>query len=226
MNIQTDYSDSFKLNSVKLSKEDLLKLKNVLIDDPKKTELIIYVKYNYSNFSVNSFEDLFKIPTLPNVIKDMSIHIQYNDDNEYKRGMWIFFSNSSVSCNINSSDETWLLGKKEQIKEFIKGRKPWYNSLRKFLFFLPPLMFSPTLIYIVLLIIEKEYYLTILPTLFLFVLLTFGILSLDNKIFPFTKIEINKSKKAFNLKSKETLSIMIALLSFTLTLIQLIVTLF
>ena len=138
------------------------------------------------------------------------------DKRKINKTIDITFSVNYINLDVNGEDQTWVLGKYEQITEFLKQRRPWFWALNKifpsFSGIIPVLSF----IAIILFIKYNKIVYSISTSLFLVTWILAIIYYFKGTFLPYTQIIIRHKKSILN---KENIIIIIALLSFIVSLI-------
>jgi hypothetical protein len=70
--------------------------------------------------------------TLPNFIRQMTIHVASLFDKSPKLEIDFYAFSSSTSTEISGTDETLVLGQKQRLEEFVRKRKRGEGSIAKF----------------------------------------------------------------------------------------------
>ena len=207
----------------KLNLDDLRKLVNIVIEgfpsgtnDPRSrvtTNVSLYQK----DFSIvePTLEEFLRHDGFPDKLDKLTVEIM---DWEANRTARINFDPSFVMLFVSGRDETWVLGKYERIRKFLEQKRPWFWPFLK--------LFTKiaAVIYIVSAAVAYYFYRTqaqifFLTTLIFLVAFTALVVYHDqNSLLPHTQIILNRRKTFLN---KETITIIIALLSLIVTVIGL-----
>lgn len=199
MTEQPEYREVLDLNSVLLCKNDLLELEKIVVDDPETDEIKISLEFDSTQINANSFKELLSRDDLPISTDKLNIRMsRWIRKEGYRRiscGVRLRVHFKHVSCHIHSPDQTWFLGKKSQIENFVRSKRPWYFFINKIAPWVIGLITLTTIFYCIYLFKEKQFYEMILPIASYIILVTIGILTFTKKLFPFVKIYLQENTK-------------------------------
>ncbi len=193
-----EYRDLFSLKSVRLWRDDLFKLEEILVEDQSTDFLDIEVMFDNATRPFNSFKEVFTDNNLPESINKLRVKmkrwIELEDGREILSGIDLCFYESYANCQLHSIDKNWFLGMRTQIKEFVKARTPWYAVLNK-LEVLYPNIALVLLFYSYIEYERGQYFYIILPIITAIMLFTITYLIHKQKLFPFVKIMLEEKQK-------------------------------
>jgi len=225
--MKTKYGEIFDLNSVLLSKNDLFILERMLIEDPETDRINIQISFNSTRVSAESFEELFSDSDLPASTDKLSINMTRSIETEKYIGSYysvrLTLSHNYIDCQISSPDQTWFLGKKSQIENFFKSKRPWYLWLNKLSFVYSGIVIA-LIFYSSAMLGIKQYSQMILPIISSIVFIVLTILIYKQKIFPFVRIHLQERTK-IKFGFAEWCALIVALSAFA-TLVQVLSKLF
>jgi hypothetical protein len=198
MSEKTEYRELFNLNSSRLSKNDLLQLEKILVEDPKTDQIDIKLSFDSTTISAESFEELVSKSGIPLSTDKLSIDMnRWIDKGDYKgisSGVSLSLHFNHITCQIHSIDQTWFLGKKHQIEKFFKTKRPWYSWLNTLVFLYPNIAILLA-VYGAVLFSEKQYVEMILPIFSSIAFLSVTALVFKQKLFPFVKVYLQEREK-------------------------------
>ncbi len=136
--IEEEYKKTGELGPCKLDSNDLFDLVNVMVagvslspnfDEQFSPFAPVYISATLSNSTIsgNSIADILKSKTLPGKLDNLSIDIN-GDDQDIE----LSFFRSHVTLTVRGLSETWVLGKYNQIYNFLKEKRPWYWILSRY----------------------------------------------------------------------------------------------
>ncbi|QIR77171.1 hypothetical protein FA592_13380 [Sulfurospirillum diekertiae] len=192
-----EYRELFQLPPVNLFKKDLLELESILVQNNQTDQLSIEFTYNDTTISASSFNELFLHNDLAKFSSYLSLRMYRRIDHEIEGSISITLHNNFGQCQLSSHDDTWFYGKKHQIFNFFKNKKPWYSFMQHLsIAIIFGINLAVSIIYTINFYTKQQYnsmFLSVLTFLAFIIIFT---LILKQKIFPYIKINTyNKEQK-------------------------------
>jgi len=210
-----NFQKSVNLNAILIDKSDLLKLYDLINKAfTGESDISFDVKTEYDNVKINtkSVDDLLLINGLPDKLEKLDLLI-------YQEGKFISITLAPYRSHLSVSgdDETWVLGIFHKLIAFFNDKRPWYHSLKIVVMGIYGLIVLMGGVTIYLFI----YNYLVLPICFIIIILfQYSLLfKLDKYLPPF---ELRLSPQT-NIINKETIIIIIAVLTLFATVIGIIV---
>lgn len=198
MSEKIEYRELFHLSSTYLSKDDLLQLEKMLVEDSNSDRLEIKVSFDSTTITGKSFDELLVSHDYPASTDELSVDMKrWIDTEEYKGiscGVSLSLHHNYINCHIHSVDQTWFLGKKAQIEKFFKSRKPWYSLLNKSALAYPTIVMA-LVFYGATMLVKKQYIHMVLPIACSIILIIVTVLIYKQKLFPFVRIGLKETTK-------------------------------
>lgn len=194
-----EYRKYVNLNPVILYKEDLIDIEEILRKDTvsEKNDLNISLSYNDISYKFNSFEDLF---CEKDILKINSISISVcgsSVDSNNEKHIYLDISPSSITFEIDSTNEIWYLGKIAQIKACFLKRKQWYSFITRCLFYFLIISCSCLMTIVYQITVPKRF--AIYTIIYLIISIFIGCLCACHKIFRYTTILLSsKNTRKFD----------------------------
>lgn len=206
-------------------KQDLFDLERLLKQDSNKSHVKITLSHGDTFITATSFEQLFN-EALPNHTDDLEIVFLSDYDQEEKEGNNVVLTIriTSVRYSIFSENESWFLGKGEQLRKFMQKRKPWYSIINAVMRS-RSLVLIPFIVNIILLVLLFSDFRTVAVNLVVPVTLAsflFGLFALFYFRDAFPYVRINFYDKEPKRVDKDTIVVVIELLLLVIALVALI----
>jgi hypothetical protein len=213
-----NYTKKAKILPCRLRKDDLLDLIRIVQDtfpsSDRKEDFEIST--NLKNISIyeNSIEDFLKHKELPEKFNRLSFRIMgWSKDQEIgkrkiAKGVRMVFFDNFIDLDVDGIDQTWVLGKYTQIKEFLSKKKPWFWVLNKIFPYIAGVV--PFLAFFALIefIKTNEIIYSTTTAIFLIAFMLAIIFYFEGTFLPYAQIII-RSKDSFLNKEKFILIVMV-----------------
>ena len=221
-----EYQKSSDVHPCKLYKNDVIQLfkiitQNIPISDRKND---IEISSNLQGISIyeNSIEDYFANKELPDKLNRLSIRvIGWSANEEIDKTIDITFYDNYIQFNVNGFNQTWVLGVFEQIKSFLKKKRPWFWFLPNQIFPMLSGAIPILALFGIAYTIKINAVVALISTILLLISWIFAIIFFfRGTLFPYTQIIINP-KQTF--LTKQNVSLIIALLTLIVAIASLLV---
>lgn len=124
------YTQTQRIQPCRLTKEDLFNLVDLIQTDFPKSErkedfqIIAFIPG--ADASENSLNDLFTHKNLPKFLDKLSIRqIGWSTEGNIDKSLDLTFYNSFIELRISGELESWVRGKKLQVTDFLKAKRPF-----------------------------------------------------------------------------------------------------
>lgn len=222
--MERNFRKSGTLKPCKLDRTELIKLVDIIKTGFNGTDinLRIYADWADVYISGNDIEQLLNHEELPDRLTSLSIYAEGTGD---KRGsnIRLAFYSFSISLEIDSPDQLWLLGIYTQIKEFLETKKTWYWWFIKafpFTYGVVPMLAG---VMITVFIKDGEILYSLSTGIFMVTWILACYFQYKGRFLPYTQIIVRKSDNFLN---NENINILIAFLSLIVSIIGIVVSLF
>jgi len=207
----------------KLQVSDLRKLTNIINEGfPEPSpDLTGRVTANISLYSADfsitepTVEDFLRHESLPDKLDRLTIEIM---DWEASRTVRINFDPAFIMLFVTGTDETWVLGKYERIRKFLDDHRPWFWPFLKLFTKIAAILYLVAFAMVYYFYKAQRWGFFFATCVFLFAFTVLVIHHDRNSLLPHTEIILNSRKRFLN---KETVTILIALLSLLVAIIGL-----
>lgn len=209
------FQKSSNIHPCKLTKTDLLELIEIIKETPPNSVIIESLKISTNlpdiRIDSNNIDDFLKHKELPDKFNRLSIKIFGMKPD---RNVFLTFYDNFIDLDVSGDERTWVLGKYNEITEFLKKKRPWFWFTRNNIFsFIEGAIGVLLFIAFINFIKVSEIIYSILASIMLFIFAYLYYLYFEGKILPYTQIIINE-KPFFN---RENLTLIIILLTLIVT---------
>ena len=218
-----EYIKSGNLHPCALKREDLVKLIEIMAEERNppgagaKKHFRISVDLPSIHITSESIDGFLEHAELPDKINQLSIWMYQRDDTlEPARAISFTFSEYGVDLNVSGLDQTWVLGKYAQIRDFLREKRPWFWALHKMMQLILAFAIAFSFYLLDKLIRANEIVYSISTAVFLATSIVATVLYLRGKFLPYTQI-IVRPKKSF--LTRENMILIIAVLSLIVSII-------
>jgi hypothetical protein len=216
-----EYRKRIELGPCRLEKADLLKLaklvKETLTISGRKEDFEISTLLPNINIKENSIEDFLKHEELPDKFDDLSIEAIGRDARaDVDKSITLEFASYGNTVYVRGTDETWVLGKSEQIVDYLRGKRPWFGLLINVFPFIGGFLVALAITTLSYFIGARELLYSV-STAFLLVTVIFAMaFNLSHKFLPYTQIIVTPRESLLN---KENIILIISILTLIITII-------
>jgi hypothetical protein len=141
--LMKEYVKSATPQPCRLKKGDLVRLAQIISDQANladrytKRHFRVSVDLRNVHVTAESIEDLLEQQDLPDKFTTLKIYMSESSlDLNLDRVIYLRFSDSGISLEVSGPDETWVLGKYAQIKDFLREKRPWFWPFQRMFLFI------------------------------------------------------------------------------------------
>ena len=157
---------------------------------------------------------------LPNYLTRLEISLLEHSkdpliyDADRLKSIYISFDNNYIFLHVDGPDQIWVLGKYQQIMEFLKDAKPWWWFVQRPFALISGIVIAFNFLVFLLLAKAHNYWASSTSLIFLISMIWATILYLKGKLLPYTNIILTPKKQLLR-RDNIILLIMIISLGFT-----------
>ncbi len=224
----TGYSVSTDIHPCRLVKDDLPKLMGIIREgiphSDRKEDLDIRTSFRHTGIHENSMEEFLQHAELPERLDRLTIRIiGWNENRQIDKTVNLVFNHHFIRLEASGTDETWVLGKHAQIRQFLKEKRSWFGFMNT-----APLSFffgviqAASVVGFSYLFRNGAVAAAVSTVVFSVAWLFAWILYMNERLFPYVQILITPKN---SLVTKENVAVLIVVLTFLITLVQFIMSL-
>ena len=214
-----EFREIVQLGPVLLRREDLASLEQLLSDGLSlrpEYPPAFKLQHGPRTFSANSIADLLRKTLPPSCANFNANLVSWDAQNDIDAGVDLTLHKNFGSFQLHARNETLFLGKKQQLVQFFREHLPWYGWINRLLPFAGPALVISALFSGALLFSQGR---RLTSGLCLLLALTTGLttwLVLQNRVFPYIRVELTESDKRPSTWEIATFSLQLALLVATI----------
>ena len=178
------------LPPIRLYMKDLVALEKLIKSDVnwRDGDFKIRIGHDNKTISIASFSELSK-EDLPESVNDISIEIiGWNSERDIENGISMKFYHNYADYQIHALNEVWFNGKRSQLSDFFRNRKPWYSWLNATIPVLTPLLSWVAIATAIWGYRAEQIGGVIVATLLFVSVITVGWLNFKQQLFPYVRV--------------------------------------
>jgi hypothetical protein len=128
------YKQESDIRPVRLTREDLIELEALVRQgfplSNRKEDFEIGAYLPQANVSFSSVKEFLEQKDLPKQFASLNVRmIGWGEPREINKSVDLTMFRNFVTLNVSGTDQTWVLGKFQQIRRFLEEHSPWYWRL-------------------------------------------------------------------------------------------------
>ena len=197
-----EYTRSTEIHPCKLNRDDLLELEHVIKQrfyGLEETYFSISTNIKHHKIETTSITTLLENKNLPDTLTNLEFSAGQHGDFWGIKILHLSFEKTRILLSVSGLDEAWVNGTYYTVKGFLSEKRPWFNFLGDFWWFVITYFILDQLIYFIVWIFRRPSKSTRNKLIVLSSVLYFSLMSLKfgEVIFPHTQIII-KENPTFN----------------------------
>jgi hypothetical protein len=216
------YTKRVRLHPCRLEKPDLLRLVEIVEEVIPVSEIKQHFRISTDlptiKIEENSVEDFLKHGDLPNKLNELSILIfRLNESGETERSVYLSFTSTYIVVSVEGLDETWVLGKFEQITQFLKEKRPWFWALSGAFPYIFSIVLTLSVISAIFLIRAQQIIPVVFMTIFFIATVFASVFHVKGTFLPYTQVILTPKEGFLN---KQNITFIIAILTLVVAIIE------